>query len=111
MRKGFCCAVAGGTSRFIVYPFDTIKKRMQMQVLTNTLEGAVSFPKYTSALDCLTKLCAQEGVLALYKGIVPTIFKSVVATSVTFVSFELAKDILSIRDLIISEKKHKSQGK
>jgi hypothetical protein len=111
-RNGFCGAVAGGSSKFLVYPLvipfasfyyyfqydqmsndtptiqltygfefiisnpsltvqytyqDTLKKRMQVQVLHNTLEGVGSVPKYSSSWNCLYRTFTEEGVKGLYK--------------------------------------------
>mmetsp|Transcript_27838 Transcript_27838/g.26668 ORF Transcript_27838/g.26668 Transcript_27838/m.26668 type:complete len:369 (+) Transcript_27838:132-1238(+) len=94
VRKGLCGAVAGGTSKFLVYPLDTLKKRMQVQVLSNTLTGIGSVPKYNNVWHCAAKTYAAEGIRGFYKGIVPTTAKSVVATAVTFAAYEGAKDFM-----------------
>lgn len=98
LRSGLSGAFAGGASKFIVFPLDTIKKRMQAQVLQNTLGGGgVSVPRYTSMSNCLMNTLRDEGVRGLYKGIVPTTLKSVMATAVTFVAYDAAKEILKTR--------------
>ena len=38
--NGACGAVAGGLSKFMVFPLDTIKKKMQGTVLSNSLDGS-----------------------------------------------------------------------
>lgn len=94
LRSGLSGAFAGGASKFIVFPLDTVKKRMQAQVLQNTLIGSISVPKYTSISNCFITTLKNEGVKGLYKGIIPTTLKSVVATAVTFVAYDTAKEIL-----------------
>ena len=93
-RKGVCGAVAGGTSKFLVYPLDTIKKQMQMKVLQTTVDGCTKFPVYRNMYDCFTTILRREGVRGFYKGILPTTLKSVFATAVTFAAYESAKDYI-----------------
>lgn len=78
-------AFAGLLSKLVVYPLDTVKKRMQMQTLPRA-SGAV--PMYTSSLDCVRTMCRDEGVLALYRGTVPSVAKAIVASSSTFTVYE-----------------------
>ena len=95
-RKGVCGAVAGGTSKFLVYPLDTIKKQMQMKVLQTTVDGCTKFPVYRNMYDCFTTILRREGMKGFYKGIVPTTLKSVFATAVTFAAYESAKDFIEL---------------
>jgi solute carrier family 25 thiamine pyrophosphate transporter 19 len=66
-KNGFCGAVAGGTSKLLVYPLDTLKRRMQIQVLSNTLQNAKYIPTYANSWDCLTSTLRNEGYRGLYK--------------------------------------------
>eukprot|EP01035_Chromulina_nebulosa_P017222 gene17222-22745_t len=93
-NHGLCGALAGGTSKFIVYPLDTVKKRLQAQALTSTIDGLISIPKYKGFLHCTHTILKQEGITGFYRGIVPTTLKSFVATAATFAAFEAAKDII-----------------
>lgn len=45
--------------KFVEYPFDTVKVRLQTQPLQN--------PTYKGPIDCLTRTLKQEGVKGLYK--------------------------------------------
>ena len=90
--NGACGAVAGGLSKFMVFPFDTIKKKMQVRVLTNDFD--ITPQKFTSVAQCLKVTLQSEGLKGLYRGIVPSTLKSVAATAVTFAAYEAGKDIL-----------------
>lgn len=94
LKTGFCGGFAGGVSKFVVFPLDTVKKRMQMQVLQNTLDGAAAMPRYNSILHCVQKTLASEGIKGFYKGIGPTTAKAIISTAITFAAFEGAKDFL-----------------
>lgn len=57
----------------ISYPFDTVRRRLQMQA-----ERPVEEHLYKGTVDCLKKVAAEEGILkGLYKGFVANIFRSV----------------------------------
>lgn len=57
----------------ISYPFDTVRRRLQMQA-----EKPVEEHVYKGTTDCLKKIAAEEGVgKGLYKGFVANIFRSV----------------------------------
>ena len=90
--NGACGAVAGGLSKFMVFPLDTIKKKMQGTVLSNSLDG--SRQKFSTISQCFKVTLRDEGVVGLYRGIVPSTLKSVAATAVTFAAYEAGKDIL-----------------
>ena len=66
LSSGLCGAVAGGVSKFAVFPLDTIKKRMQSQVLRNSLGTGIG-PKYSSVSNCFLTILRTEGVTGLYK--------------------------------------------
>ncbi len=55
----FTAILAGYAS----YPFDTIRRRLQMQS-----EKPQSEWVYKGTVDCFNKICAEEGVPALFKG-------------------------------------------
>jgi len=58
---------AGGT-----YPFDTIRRRLQMQS-----EKPPEEQLYKGTIDCFTKMSKEEGMGSLYKGFVANIFRSI----------------------------------
>ena len=72
-----------------------MKKRMQVQVLRNTLDGLGDVPKYRNAWHCATKIFTEEGAKGFYKGITPTVAKSIFATAITFMTYEGVKDFLA----------------
>mmetsp|Transcript_16179 Transcript_16179/g.35296 ORF Transcript_16179/g.35296 Transcript_16179/m.35296 type:complete len:208 (-) Transcript_16179:177-800(-) len=96
LKKGLYGGAAGGISKFVVYPLDTVKKRMQAQVLRTTL-SSTSALKYTGILNCFSSIYAHEGLKGFYRGIVPTTAKSVAATALTFAAYEGVKDFMAMR--------------
>lgn len=102
---GAAGSIAGGTSKLIVYPMDTVKKRLQAQsfgrenVAIQTISGAGGSSgtgryKYTGMIDCLATITKEEGFSALYKGLAPTVMKSMIATGVSFACFAFSKNVL-----------------
>ncbi|KAI8898917.1 mitochondrial carrier domain-containing protein [Globomyces pollinis-pini] len=50
-------------SGFVTYPFDTVRRRLQMEA-----EKPIDKRLYNGAFDCLKKIIANEGGKALFKG-------------------------------------------
>jgi len=74
----------------ISYPFDTVRRRLQMQA---------ELPKekhiYNGTIDCLKKIAAEEGVMAgVYKGFIANAFRSVGAALV-LVLYDRGKKMLA----------------
>jgi solute carrier family 25 thiamine pyrophosphate transporter 19 len=72
LQKGASGGVAGGLSKFLVFPLDTLKKRLQAQVLMNTIStsdlhtNAVP-PRYSGMAHCVQCIYRNEGLLGFYK--------------------------------------------
>merc|ERR1712230_238615 len=73
----------------ISYPFDTVRRRLQMQA-----EKPVEEHVYKGTVDCLKKIAAEEGVAAgLYKGFIANALRSV-GGALVLVLYERAKKLL-----------------
>ncbi|PVG02470.1 putative YMC1-protein of the mitochondrial carrier family [Serendipita vermifera] len=83
-------AIAGYALWFTIYPADVIKSRMQTDGFT-----PATGQKYTSTLDCVRKVIANEGLAGFRRGLVPTLIRSPFANGATFVGFELAMRVLN----------------
>ncbi|XP_065872904.1 mitochondrial uncoupling protein 5-like [Euphorbia lathyris] len=79
---GFVAAVASN-------PIDVVKTR----VMNMTVEAGVE-PPYKGALDCAMKTVRAEGLMALYKGFIPTISRQGPFTIVLFVTLEQVRKLL-----------------
>lgn len=80
-------AMSGLFSKMAVYPFDLVRKRLQM-------EGSYRAESNQSWLSCLKSIMKREGVRSLYKGLAPSLLKVAPANAVTFMVFEETKDLL-----------------
>ncbi|KAG5176633.1 mitochondrial carrier domain-containing protein [Tribonema minus] len=93
---------AGLVSKIAVYPVDTLKKRMQAQAVlagrgvaeSGGAGGAGSGGVRAAALSVW-----REGArVALYRGMVPALWKSSVSTAVTFGTYEWVKRRIDVVD-------------
>ncbi|KAK6071175.1 amino-acid transporter arg-13 [Seiridium cupressi] len=70
-------SVAGVIGKYIEYPFDTVKVRLQSQPDHLPL-------RYTGPLDCFRQSIKQDGVLGLYRGITAPLVGAALETSSLF---------------------------
>lgn len=75
-------SIAGIVGKFIEYPFDTVKVRLQSQP-----DGLP--PQYKGPLDCFRQSWRADGLLGLYRGISAPLFGAAVETSSLFFSVRL----------------------
>ncbi|KAH1197088.1 Mitochondrial uncoupling protein 2 [Glycine max] len=66
----FCSAFAACFAEFCTIPLDTAKVRLQLQKKVGVDEG-VGLPKYKGLLGTVKTIAREEGISALWKGIVP----------------------------------------
>jgi solute carrier family 25 (mitochondrial thiamine pyrophosphate transporter), member 19 len=97
LESFFAGAVSGLISKTIVFPLDVLKRVHQIHgipvsdtVFVNMTEIAAP-----SLVRTAKNLVMQEGFLALWKGFVPALAKSMVASSVTFYVHETSLSLLS----------------
>lgn len=82
LKDVVCGSVAGIVGKYIEYPFDTIKVRLQSQPNHLPL-------RYTGPLDCFAKSLKQDGFLGIYRGISAPLVGAAVETSCLFFSVSL----------------------
>lgn len=62
------CTYKGSISQTLTYPFDVLRRKMQVRGL-----GAVLGPQYNGALHAFQVIIKHEGVVGLYRGIWPNL--------------------------------------
>mmetsp|Transcript_1242 Transcript_1242/g.2998 ORF Transcript_1242/g.2998 Transcript_1242/m.2998 type:complete len:398 (+) Transcript_1242:235-1428(+) len=95
--SGYAGSISGAVSKVIVYPMDTIKKRIQIQ----SVFGASSSTgvSYNGMWDCLVTSIRMEGVFGLYRGLVPSVLKTTLGSGFSFTFYRSTKNLLeSIHD-------------
>jgi solute carrier family 25 (mitochondrial phosphate transporter), member 23/24/25/41 len=81
----FCTTIAGTVSQFPTYPVHVIVSRLASQ-------GTPGIPReYTSFFDAFKKITAKEGPRGLYKGILPSLMKSLPSSGISLVVYEYLK--------------------
>lgn len=92
-----CGAVAGTTGQTVAYPFDVVRRRLQVsgwrgaETLHADHGHAVA---YRGMMDCFVRTIREEGVSALFKGLAPNYLKVVPSIAIAFVTYEQVKEIL-----------------
>ncbi|KAI0727986.1 mitochondrial carrier domain-containing protein [Fomitopsis betulina] len=87
-RKLLCGALAGSISQTLTYPFDVLRRKMQVTGMSG--HGR----KYNGALDALRSTLQTEGPKGLYRGIWPNLLKVAPSIATSFFTYELVKDLL-----------------
>ena len=67
VKKGILGGIAGGSSKFMMYPLDTVKKRLQAQTLQSTISDLFEGPRYNGMKDCFAKIYHDEGIKGFYR--------------------------------------------
>lgn len=94
-----CGSAAGIVGKYIEYPFDTVKVRLQSQPHNLPL-------RYTGPLDCFKKSLAKDGFIGIYRGISAPLVGAAVETSTLFFSYRLACDALKASGVYPELKRH-----
>ena len=103
--------ISGATSKVIVYPLDTVKKRLQAQSAFGTTASSTQYfhRPYTGMVDCIVTMARTEGAVSFYRGLLPSVLKSSLSTGLTFGLFRLTKNALeSIHDAVTSPNHHET---
>ncbi|KAL1794832.1 hypothetical protein ACET3X_006648 [Alternaria dauci] len=99
LKDVLCGSAAGVVGKYIEYPFDTIKVRLQSQPDQVPL-------RYTGPLDCFKKSLQQDGFTGIYRGISAPLVGAAVETSTLFFSYRLAGDALKSSGFYPELKRH-----
>lgn len=83
----FCGSVAGASGKFIEYPFDTVKVRLQSQ--PDHLP-----PRFHGPLDCFKQTLRNEGIYGLFRGISSPVVGAAAENASLFVSYSLAQQVI-----------------
>lgn len=93
LRLTLLCGAASGTlSTLVTFPFDTIRRRMQIQNL-----HIVEAERMTS-VEQVRYLVRQEGVRGLYRGLTPELIKVIPMVGTMFTVYEFLKQHLHVED-------------
>jgi len=88
---GVAGAISGGVSKLLVYPLDTVKKRIQVQAFTTST--------HSSMINCIYHIIRREHPRNLYRGVVPSVLKNTIATSLSFAIYTLTLNTIRYTDV------------
>jgi len=90
-----CGAVAGSIGQTVVYPLDTVRRRMQMHVVETASADAARWrgPEW---LRILFRIARTEGMRGVFRGITINYIRVVPMVSVSFASYDLLKKALGV---------------
>ncbi|CEF70772.1 Mitochondrial thiamine pyrophosphate carrier [Strongyloides ratti] len=87
-----CGGLAGCFSKFLVYPFDVVRHRMQ--VLPSDRRGFGKTTEYIGMIGTFRKIIHEESVIGLYKGLVASVLKASAMAGLSFCTFEIFAEYL-----------------
>ncbi|PKS06659.1 hypothetical protein jhhlp_007409 [Lomentospora prolificans] len=90
-------SVAGVVGKYIEYPFDTVKVRLQSQPNTLPL-------RYTGPLDCFGQSIRADGFLGLYRGISAPLVGAALENSSLFFFERIGRDLVYASGYVSREK-------
>uniref|UniRef100_UPI00398F08B1 mitochondrial thiamine pyrophosphate carrier isoform X1 n=2 Tax=Pristiophorus japonicus TaxID=55135 RepID=UPI00398F08B1 len=90
-----CGSCAGVISKTVTYPFDLLKKRLQVEGFEQARVPFGRVQTYKGFLDCVFQVARGEGLRGFFKGLSPSMLKAAVSTGSIFFWYELFCDMLA----------------
>lgn len=88
LRSLICGSGAGMISKTITYPFDLIKKRLQVGGFEAARVRFGQVRSYRGLMDCMVQIAKEEGALGFFKGLSPSLVKAAFSTGFIFFWYE-----------------------
>jgi solute carrier family 25 (mitochondrial phosphate transporter), member 23/24/25/41 len=85
-----CGAASGILSTLVTFPFDTVRRRMQIQNLH------IPENERLTARQQARSVLQKEGLTGLYRGLTPELMKVVPMVGTMFLVYEVTKDVLNV---------------
>ncbi|NXS57941.1 TPC protein, partial [Brachypteracias leptosomus] len=89
-----CGSCAGVISKTLTYPFDLVKKRLQVGGFEHARAAFGQVRTYRGLLDCIRQIMREEGSGGFFKGLSPSLLKAAVSTGLVFFWYELFCSLL-----------------
>jgi hypothetical protein len=86
--------IAGWTTGVITYPFDIVRRRMQLR--GSSWNGG-HMSDYSNVFQCISRIYAEYGIRGFYKGLSPCMIRTPISVSVSLTSFEVIKSLFDIK--------------
>ncbi|KAG6455144.1 mitochondrial thiamine pyrophosphate carrier-like [Manduca sexta] len=87
-------SIAGVVAKTMIYPFDLVKKRLQIQGFQQHRQNFGKQMYCNGLLHCIKLTITEEGFLALYKGYGPSMLKAVLVSALHFAVYDEIKHLM-----------------
>ncbi|NXL86981.1 TPC protein, partial [Alectura lathami] len=94
VKNLICGSCAGVISKTLTYPFDLIKKRLQVGGFERARAAFGQVRTYRGLLDCMRQIMREEGPAGFFKGLSPSLLKAAISTGLIFCWYELFCSLL-----------------
>ncbi|CAK1586418.1 unnamed protein product [Parnassius mnemosyne] len=86
--------IAGIVAKTTIYPFDVVKKRLQIQGFQQHRKNFGKQMYCSGLFDCIKLTITEEGFLALYKGYGPSVLKAILVSALHFAVYDEIKHFI-----------------
>lgn len=91
---------AGAIASAMANPTDLIKVRLQTDGMVKDAEGKLLPARYTGMVDCFLKTVKEEGVLALWTGVGPTVGRATALAAAELATYDEVKTQLVHKNIM-----------
>ncbi|CAF0776890.1 unnamed protein product [Didymodactylos carnosus] len=88
--------LSGLISKLTVYPFDVIKKRLEVQCFEEARSKFGQTRIYHGVWHCFRDIGVNEGIRGLYKGCIPSLVKAYLSTGIILTIYEQISTLLRV---------------
>lgn len=89
--------LAGAVAQTVSYPFDVVRRRMQVEGLTEDGSSSKNTPRiYTTTFKSLRIILQKEGIKGLFIGLSINYLKVAPAVGISFATYEFVKTYMGI---------------
>jgi solute carrier family 25 thiamine pyrophosphate transporter 19 len=86
--------IASIVAKTVVFPLDTVRKRIQVQGPTRNRYVHRNIPEYTGTIRSIRQILTNEGIRGLYRGLPVGLLKAAPASAVTMWTYERVLNLL-----------------
>jgi len=91
-----CGGFAGAVGQTVAYPFDVVRRRLQVAGWQGSASKTMEKAKYSGMMDCFGKIARYEGVGAFFHGLSANYIKVMPSIAIAFVTYEEVKRVLQV---------------
>ncbi|CAG9770711.1 unnamed protein product [Ceutorhynchus assimilis] len=92
----FAGSLAGLCAKTFIYPFDLVRKRLQIQGFGHARDSFGIHFTCKGLIDCFSRIYYLEGARGFFKGLAPSLIKAVFTTALHFSTYEMICNVLMV---------------